>query len=467
MKITSLFVNAISWNHFGCKNIGYLYAITHGASVIWDFDDDNMLKFWIPGAAPDGALSLYATVDMIENCGSIIDILEPQGHKWPTYNPYPVMGAPSLPSWPRGLPLVDIKNPQFSITPVGSGKLKREYFAVLKTLADVHPDVDAIYRITMPFPQPFLFKRTNETRPLIIPTNTLTPYNAQATLHFKSSFWALLLPITVHGRVSDIWRSYITQRLFWDCDLRLGFTARPLVVHDRTHHSNLGDFKSEQDLYTKSERLVKFLGKWKGNAATLVGRIEQLWIALYEHQFIEVEDVTLVQHWLRSLLEAGYKFPDLKQQLKTIPTYPVPIKRTKEINEECKTSRSLTFWITDLSHSIQLDVSSILSQLGQSVILPDHKVDNLTRLLLKCNKRVSYYKRVSNIFQKEYLTMSTHLTENMIRSNFELYKSDPKIVLVDAFVCASICAKYGCLSTKPFCLNQRLEITWKGALKPD
>ena len=84
--------------------------------------------------------------------------------------------------------------------------------------------------------------------------------------------------------------------------------------------------------------------------------------------------MTLVQHWLRSLLEAGYKFPDLKQQLKTIPTYPVPIKRNKEIKEECKTSRSLTFWITALSGSIQLDVSSVLSQLGQSVILHDHKV---------------------------------------------------------------------------------------------
>ena len=394
MKMRSPFVDAIPWNHFGCKNIGYLYAITHGASVIWDFDDDNMLKFWIHGAAPDGAPSLDATVDMIENGASLIDVLEPQGHNWPTYNPYPVMGAPSLPSWPRGLPLVDIKNAQCSNTTIGSRKLKWESFAVLQSLADVHPDVDAIYRITMPFPKPFAFKRTNETRPLIIPTNTLTPYNAQATLHFKSSFWALLLPITVHGKVSDIWRSYIAQRLFRDCDMRLGFTARPLVVHDRTHHSNLGDFISEQDLYTKSEHLVKFLGMWKGNAATLVGRIEELWIALYEHQYIEVEDVTLVQHWLMSLLEAGYKFPDLKPQPKTIPTYPVPIKRTTLVKEKCKISRSLTFLITDLPGSIQLDVPSILSRLGQSVILPDHKVDNLSRLLLKNENNISVFKRL-------------------------------------------------------------------------
>ena len=46
------FVKSCSWDYTGRKNIGYYYAITHGADIIWDFDDDNMLKFWIPGAAP-------------------------------------------------------------------------------------------------------------------------------------------------------------------------------------------------------------------------------------------------------------------------------------------------------------------------------------------------------------------------------------------------------------------------------
>ena len=32
----------IPWNHFGRKNIGYLYAIIHGAKVIYDTDDDNV-----------------------------------------------------------------------------------------------------------------------------------------------------------------------------------------------------------------------------------------------------------------------------------------------------------------------------------------------------------------------------------------------------------------------------------------
>lgn len=37
-------VDHIPWRHFGRKNIGYLYAIEHGAEIIYDTDDDNRLK---------------------------------------------------------------------------------------------------------------------------------------------------------------------------------------------------------------------------------------------------------------------------------------------------------------------------------------------------------------------------------------------------------------------------------------
>ncbi len=68
---------------------------------------------------------------------------------------------------------------------------------------------------------------------LKIPNSVVVPYNAQATLHFYDAFWALLLPVTVAGRVSDIWRSYIGQALFKRLDLSLGFLPRPLVVQER------------------------------------------------------------------------------------------------------------------------------------------------------------------------------------------------------------------------------------------
>ena len=34
----------VPWNHFGRKNIGYMYAIAAGAQRIFDFDDDYKLK---------------------------------------------------------------------------------------------------------------------------------------------------------------------------------------------------------------------------------------------------------------------------------------------------------------------------------------------------------------------------------------------------------------------------------------
>jgi hypothetical protein len=37
--------------------------------------------------------------------------------------------------------------------------------------------------------------------------------------------WSLLLPVSVHERVSDIWRSYIMQRLMHDVDQSVGYVS--------------------------------------------------------------------------------------------------------------------------------------------------------------------------------------------------------------------------------------------------
>ena len=442
--LNSPFVNTIPWNHFGRKNIGYLYAIMQGASVIWDTDDDHMLKFWIPGAAPAGAPLLDATVDtVLENDASDIDTLEPRGHNWPTFNPYPALGAPVLPMWPRGLPVVDIKKPQCSNTTIKETKQPKKSFAVLQSLADVQPDADTIFRVTMSTPRPFAFKRTGETRPLMIPAGVLTPYNAQATLHFKPAFWALLLPITVHQRVSDIWRSYIAQRLFWDCDLHLGFIARPLVVHDRTAENDLGDLEAEGELFMKSKHLVKFLGSWKGTKATLVERIEDLWVALYEHQYIALKDVELLRYWLQSLHQAGYTFPEIKYRFIHIPRYvPMHTQSIKNDDESCETSRSLTFWTADLHDGTRMDMPSVLGSLGHKVILAGHKGSHMPYPVMEQVKGISVYGRLSDTIKKKYRKHSTALTESMVEENFKFYKNNARISSADAFICsfpASMC----------------------------
>ena len=53
----------------------------------------------------------------------------------------------------------------------------------------------------------------------------------------RRAFFALYLPISINGRVSDIWRSYIAQTIFKLCNIRVGFPARPLVVQVRNAHN--------------------------------------------------------------------------------------------------------------------------------------------------------------------------------------------------------------------------------------
>ena len=431
VAMSNAFVDALPWNHFGRKNIGYLYAIIHGAKVIWDFDDDNALKFWIPGAAPDGAPSIDKAIPQDEE--QTIEALEPKDHNWPTYNPYPALGAPTLPSWPRGLPLDDIKASKCSNTPLQTVQVKASSIGVLQSLADYQPDVDAIFRLTMPLP--FFFKRPKENKHLMIPKGSLTPYNAQATLHFKSSFFGLFLPITVSGRVTDIWRSFIAQRLFWDVGLQLGFIARPLVVQDRNVHSNIGDLGSEWDIYVKGKQLMEFLGSWKGKGRTIVERTEQLWIALYEREYVEFHDVELVQLWLQTLLEIGYKLPDVVDTVPSTPTYPVAQKSKVKKENVCTTTKRYTFWTSDLHDGPRIDTPTVLAGLGHTVYVAGTKSTHTPYPFVFKQEGIHVYTNLSATV-KTLTNARTRLTEDLMRSNFEYYKSNKVIASVDAFFCS-------------------------------
>ena len=458
-SMKNVFVSSLPWNHFGRKNVGYLYAIMHGAAVIWDFDDENMLKFWIEGAAPAGALSVSAVLPGKHT--NVIDVLEPQGHNWPTYNPYPSLGAPTLPSWPRGFPLADINKSQSYNTTINAVTVHRQSIAVLQSLSDYQPDADVTYQKTMPLP--FWFKRTSATKPLMIPTGVLTPYNAQATLHMKVGFFALLLPITVYGRVSDIWRSYFAQRLFWDVGLQVGFVARPLVVQDRKYNI-LGELEAMKNLNMKSRQLVDFLGNWKGNGKTLVERMEELWVALYERQYIELHDVEIVQLWLQCLINAGYRFPELNDTAISPPKYPrintyadiawlqahkrgenysPPFRSGNQAKEDVDEidARSLTFWTSDMHDATITDMPSVLATIGHKVIVAASK-NPASRMFKSFNypsvfemKNVIVYKNLSHVIDKEFHDANTNLTEKMIRDNFEFYKGNHDIASVDAFLC--------------------------------
>ncbi len=74
------------------------------------------------------------------------------------FNPYPVLGCPIHICWPRGFPLNEIQNPSTWQASSEDSTTQLNSFGVLQSLADVQPDVDAIFRMTQE--TPFVFQKT-------------------------------------------------------------------------------------------------------------------------------------------------------------------------------------------------------------------------------------------------------------------------------------------------------------------
>ena len=231
------------------------------------------------------------------------------------FNPYPLMQSSQPNSWPRGLPLEAVLDPRTKGSIHYYKDVPINEIGVIQYLADGNPDIDAIHRLTKNMPMTF----AADSNPLLVPTHAFVPYNAQATVHTKPAFWAtLLVPFTVPGRVSDIWRSYFAETLFREIGLKVVF-GPPRVVQERNEHNILADMEAELDLYFKSGRLLEFLDSWKDEAVdSLPGLMEQLWIDLYERGYIGKSDIQIVQLWLAALVESGYTFPSLQRRQRNV-----------------------------------------------------------------------------------------------------------------------------------------------------
>jgi len=276
------FANALPWNHFGRKNIGFAYAVKMGAVKIWDFDDDN-----------DGLVNITTVFNDL--------FVSPCIQKSSVLNPYMFFGVNETVSWPRGFPLDKILDPN-STPKMCATTVKDDDVYVYQSLANMQPDVDGIYRLTRKTPFDFL---TEEKRSIVMPINVSTPFNAQATLWNKAGFHLLMIPSSVHGRVADIWRSYFAQYIMKHTEKKHLVFTKPYVVQDRNAHNYLGDFQSEIPLYLKATALVSYLDTRPYDPSLPpVQSLVMLYIDLYERDFIEESDIFLIGHWARIM---GYK----------------------------------------------------------------------------------------------------------------------------------------------------------------
>jgi len=283
------------------KNIGYLYAILHGARVIYETDDDNALQVDAVPMVPTTLQSL-GLAHMLEYDSSEL-----------TINHHAHFGQPS--TWPRGYPLEAIGKPH--VTAVHRTNVIP---AVQQGLANGDPDMDAIFRLTRKPRDNRIDFNFNQNEPIALPMGSFGPYNAQNTVFTFEGLWATVLPQTVEFRVCDIWRAYFTQRLLWGIGAQLTFVA-PYVYQLRNSHSYHDDYVSETQIFDEVTRLLVFLNSWKCTAedrqslpsfskSVLPACAYSLARALAIGGFWGPADAELVRHFLHDLGRIGYDFPN-------------------------------------------------------------------------------------------------------------------------------------------------------------
>ncbi|SRR6266436_1463140 len=215
--------------HYARKNLGYLVALSSGASVILETDDDNIpyQEFWYPRER-------LQTVPEIGNCGWV--------------NVYRYFSREKI--WPRGLPLTHIHD---QAPPFESLPMREIDCPISQGLVDANPDTDAIYRLTSSIPQYFRRKRH-----LALTSGSWSPFNSQNTTWWRDAFPLLYLPAYCSFRMTDIWRSFVAQRIAWANNWGVAF-HEPTVRQERNKHDLMHDFRDEVPGYLHNEAIRQAL----------------------------------------------------------------------------------------------------------------------------------------------------------------------------------------------------------------
>lgn len=259
--------------HYARKNIGYLVAIQNGSTELVETDDDNIPRpeFW-------QAKTRQVTSRAFEQTGWV--------------NVYHYFTEKMI--WPRGYPLEELQKVQ---TPIDTLPEITVDCPIQQGLADENPDVDAVYRLTYPLPLNFELKAK-----LALGKNAWSPFNSQNTYWYKEAFALMYLPSYCSFRMTDIWRSYVAQRIAWECGWSVLY-HEPTVWQERNEHNLMKDFEDEIPGYTNNFKICKELGelKLKAGKENIFDNMISCYAKLIEMKVVGSEEMPLLKAWISDL----------------------------------------------------------------------------------------------------------------------------------------------------------------------
>ena len=268
-------VHAVRENSYTRKMLGYLHAFAQGAQWLRETDDDNLPY---DGFFADPAEAMQAR--------------EPEtSSRW--LNPYAYFTDRFI--WPRGLPLHTLRDqcaPLGELTEVAGP-------VVVQALADGDPDVDAIYRLTAPDASDVTF--ASDPR-LLVPVGSWAPFNSQATTWPRALAALMYLPATCSFRMTDIWRSFVAQRIMREVGARLIFTG-PTVFQERNVHDLMRDFRDEVEGYVGYDRFIEALNEVSISGLSLSNAMRACYEALCSRELLSGEELRTLDAWISDIRE--------------------------------------------------------------------------------------------------------------------------------------------------------------------
>ena len=256
--------------HYSRKNLGYLVAIKNGCDQIIETDDDNIPEeaFWADRQKETKAFYF-------------------ENRKW--VNVYSYYSDQKI--WPRGFPLEELSSVQPELK---SCPEQNTLCPIQQGLANDNPDVDAVYRLT--YPLPITFKNNLN---LALGRNSWSPFNTQNTFWFEEAFPLLYLPSYCSFRMTDIWRSYVAQRIAWECGWSILYHEAD-VWQERNDHNLMKDFEDEIPGYMNNDRICKALESLtlKPGVAAIFENLVSCYKKLIEIGVVDKEEMTLLNAWI-------------------------------------------------------------------------------------------------------------------------------------------------------------------------
>ena len=261
----------LPWNHYCRKMVGYLYAIQEGASHILDTDDDNIP--YPEYSNPSWELEIATTAPSL----GFVNV----------YKRYT-----DAKIWPRGLPLGKIHESDSAFQPE-TLKSRNVKIGIWQGLADLDPDVDAIYRLTSNEPVTF-----DKSSPVALGQGTWCPFNSQNTLFsHKELFPLLYLPAFVTFRFTDILRGYVAQPILQAHGYHLGF-HQATVYQERNAHNLLQDFKDEIPFYLNAQKCMDVICDAVSSSVSMEENLFAVYQSLHKEGIVPDEELPLLEAWL-------------------------------------------------------------------------------------------------------------------------------------------------------------------------